>query len=1179
MQQSAAGPEIFTLEPFTEEEKEQIATLNLALYRAHVPAEADVDSKEALRYYIHIKSKIAGRVGRFGIVNNRILRDAPLLIVPYLAVETLVVYIVRDGTTDRVVVRQFPAGTIYTDALIAGTIGLSGEPVDLERELFEFQDDQIAEIHIERIRDIAFLLERVNACTNRNEMIYCLRFLAAKLCSLSFEAFLGAKNVQPEVNNLITQLVRLLNGPFSRRHRLLTRILVRNLSGIILRPKVIDELWNDTIDLAEIHIRGSAIVNELRRSAHHALGKRTLLLAKMYLDYLDTGNAERLARFGFEAPSPADMLARSRKTPRRIVERVVLGLEKLLGISEVVTRIQEWRDAYAESLLRCEFGNSLEDELEALVNKGIRTRNRWVYYHHLRILIRKVEDFSSPSGLAEGFKSRLEALTALMPDQAGFVVEGTERIARDCVRSFSREIQNAYQNDLFRSLQEVLACYEQGAFFETFSQICKLRQTLHSGIQRGGFTEQRYYLYQLDCLLEEIGFLALRHVAAAYDDRGVELNQCLNIIRMCIANLDYDGLFSRELADFAAILTDPTKTYAEVTNLLESIQRDYHKILQRATIAYEKMAHRLGLEAGELRAVVANMTRYMHDLNSMVHFCDLARTHIQNHIVDSSRPIGNLPLEPLEGFAGNGVVHLSHKGDIQELAQRVESLPNPRDQYGGKGSSLIYISYMNIPTCDGFILPTTFARAGLYHRNRPQLEKEIAAHLRVLEEDITRRDGVERRFGDAKCPLLLAVRGSSVFSLPGILSTIVFAGINDSIAEGLAQDDAWHAYDSYRRFLASYGAAAWAIDIEGFHLVEEMKRRYKVPYKYRLPWVAMKEIVEMSKSIIRQQGFGPQLDEILNDPTKQLFSAVQAVFQSWNSERARRYRTIKGICHTWHTAVIVQEMASGNRKNEEVGEGMDETKASLTGVIPRTYMTDWGVRTFAGEIKFSAVGDDLVGALTTSTSFQPMGALGNLMPMLERRLKHIVAKLRRLTGTDQEIEFTVERGVLSVLQSRTAETSMQLETNTFVAPGESATRGIGIRGGGFRGRVAFDEMDRKELASTDLNEREDVDGVLLVLENPAPDDIPMIISADGLLTAKGGSSSHAAVAINGIENKRFHAVMSAVGLRVNLKEHTAVIVDATGVERYPIRKGDIVSIHGTSGEVYIGSLSLHRKAR
>jgi pyruvate,orthophosphate dikinase len=410
--------------------------------------------------------------------------------------------------------------------------------------------------------------------------------------------------------------------------------------------------------------------------------------------------------------------------------------------------------------------------------------------------------------------------------------------------------------------------------------------------------------------------------------------------------------------------------------------------------------------------------------------------------------------------------------------------------------------------------------------------------------------------------------------MPGMLTTVVFAGMNDRIAEALAADGPWRAYDSYRRFLASYGLAVWGVDLENYNLVDDAKRRYGVAYKTDLPWVAMREVAEASKAVFREHGFSDELDAALADPVHQLVNSVTAVFDSWNMERAIRYREIKEISHSWQTAVIVQEMAFGNGRNEPVEPKMDETLVSLTGVIPRTTVNDFGIRELSGEFKFSAAGDDLVGGITSSGSFYSIDEFDTLTPMLGRYLRHVASRLRSFMGTDQEVEFTVESGILSVLQSRTAETYADQALDRFLDPGEPATRGLGVRGGGFRGVVAFDEDDRKAMATTDFVARNDVDGVLMVLENPTPEEIPLIISADGLLTAKGGSTSHAAVAANGIEDKSFCAVMSAAGLQVDLAQREATISDHEGNVVHRIRTGDIVSLHGTSGEVYVGTRSL-----
>jgi pyruvate,orthophosphate dikinase len=396
---------------------------------------------------------------------------------------------------------------------------------------------------------------------------------------------------------------------------------------------------------------------------------------------------------------------------------------------------------------------------------------------------------------------------------------------------------------------------------------------------------------------------------------------------------------------------------------------------------------------------------------------------------------------------------------------------------------------------------------------------------------------------------------------------MVFVGMNDAIAEALAREDDWYAWDAYRRFLVSFSAAVWNFDLEAFDFVEKAKRRYKVSLKTDLSGLAMREVVDASKDAIREAGHANQLEAILSDTDLQLQTAVRAVHASWDRERAKRYRAIKHLSDRWHTAVIVQQMASGNRINkQELKSGIDEMSISLTGVIPNTRMKTSGFREFTGDIKFSACGDDLVGGITAAKSFEPVQRLHSLAPMLERRLNHAGARLRRFLGTDAEIEFTVDRGVLSVLQARSAQMNQQIIPRTFEQPGQPSGRGIGISGSAFRGRVAFNQDDVQKLNELDDNQ---ADGVLLVLENPVPDEIPLILSVSGLLAARGGSTSHAAVCVHGIEDKSYTAVLGVPELRVNTD--SAVLKETDGEIEHIIHSGDILSIHGQTGEVYIGS--------
>jgi len=1153
-----------------DEDEMLLAELDRALFAAVVTA-AGQDMPPILRAYLSVKSRLATSERPFGIVNNRVFRCGDVLVVPYLLHLNLVVHKVRaDGSTE-VVRRRLPPGTIYTDALVLDIAGETGEAVDLEAQLYLLDPKDTPLFPIVRIRDAALLLEQVNATTNRNQAVFWLRCLAARLCHLSVKDLLGAKNLQPEIRELTTQLTQFLNGPLRKRLLVLTRLIVRNLSSLVGKPNVIDRLWNDTIDLAEIHIPGSAVVNELRRTSHHALGKRTLQIAEAYRDYLDSGDASGLANLGFGAPAKADVDARERPLPREILGRVIEDLRRLLGTSQIVTRVEEWKESYAEALLRCEFGNSIDDELETVIEKGIRDKNRWVYFHHLRILTAKVDSFWRPAGLGSDLRERLEAAGSQKPDSTAFDAAGVEASLRQGVEAFVADVAAAHRDTLFAALDAAIVAHREERFFDAFLATRAARALLVSAIEDAAFEEQRYYLFQAEGLLEEMGYLAVRHVATGYQEKGVDLPQCLDIIRLTAMNLRYDGLRSQELGDFASMLADPKRTDEELLNVLGSIERVYHRVRQRVTLSYEKMKDRLGLQPNDLRLILANMQRYLHDLNSMVHFSDIAATHIRSKLAEglSSSAVRS---QPTPSSVVDPILHISHRDEVAQWVQDDSGARSLRERYGGKGSGLFYISYLNVPTRDGFVLPTSYGRSEMGRQAPDRLRSELAQHLEVLERDIAQRDGTPKSFGrDVDHPLLLAVRGGSVLSMPGILSTVVFVGMNDAIAEKLAARGPWGAYDSYRRFLASFADAVWGVDLEQHDLVDKVKQRHGVRYKHELPWEAMKEIAEESKRLLCEAGFEKQLEAMLADPFSQLVAAVNAVFESWNRDTARRFREIKGICHSWNTAVVVQEMAFGNRVNATIEEGMDETLASLTGVITRTYPTDTGVRAFEGEVKFSAAGDDLVSGVTFSDSFRPIRELETLMPMLETRLKHSVAKIRRFMGTDQEVEFTVERGVLSMLQTRRAEARMDQATDRFLEPGEPATRGLGVRGGGFRGLVAFDENDLEELAAADLGQRDDVDGVLLVIENPTPDDIPLIISAGGLLTARGGSTSHAAVAINGIDSRAYSGVVSASNLEVSSERHEASIRDSNGNVLHRIKKGDVVSIHGSTGEVFVGT--------
>jgi pyruvate,orthophosphate dikinase len=1164
-------PPVITLvsdeKPALEEaEREQIASLNRALIMAYGPEGSAEQHGAALREYLRTIGLLNRRYGMFGIVNHRIFRSGDGLIVPYDAHGRLTVYRLQDGSTRVIKQLRLPHGTLVTDRLVAELAGPIGEVIDLEKAIYHLEVDDAPGIQVTRLRDLARLLRRLNSCGSRHEAVYLLRFLVARLCSNSYRGIAGAKNLMPEIIRVRNELIEFMNGPFAGRLRLATRILVRNISGLVSRPKIIDEVWQDTIDLAEVHVQGSVITNEIRRSTHHALGKQTLRLAQAYLQWLQTGEAQ-FPDPEREVPTDADEAARSNAQVVALVSRIVCDLEQLLGSSQIVARVDEWCETYAAELLRCESTNTLDEELESLVRNGIRERNRWVYLHRLRSLASKARDGNWAPDARHELVTVIERLQRQLPDEEGFQAETVEKTICAAVDSFAARLRRDHLDRLLSELDELVDCYQTGGQFEAFKRSRELRHKLSSLVGKGVFPSQRYHLHQLDCVLEELGYFALRHVASDYMENGVALDECLRIIYLCAGNLERDGLYSRELWDLSTMLVHQSRSASELLDILEQIQRNYHRLVHRVSEAYEVMAEHLGYSSAEMRAVQGNFQRTMHDLNNLVHFSDLARSFVSEH-GDDLPGMG-------EGATGEDpwdFVHLSHARDLARRVERNEP-PSLQARYGGKGSGLVYIAYLGIPTRDAFIIPTVLPRLGLHASEPERLDSELMRHVHILEDDIAHDEGGRLRLGKAEAPLLLAIRGGSVFSMPGMLSTVVYAGMTQAVAEALAQDDEWFAWDSCRRFLASYSAAVWNFDLEQLDLVEKAKRNYGVSLKTDLPGTAMREVVEDSKAALREAGYGDELDIVLNDAEYQVKSAMRAVHRSWDSERARRYREIKNLSENWHTAVIVQQMACGNRSNrEELKPGMDELQISLTGVIPFTRMDPSGFRVFTGDVKFSACGDDLVGGLTAAKSFEPVQELRSQAPMLERKLNHISARLRRFLGSDTEIEFTVDRGVLSILQTRSAQMELHYSPMTFADPGEADGRGIGISGGAFRGRAAFDEGDVRRVEAMMKDEPGDVDGILLVLENPIPDEIPLILSVDGLLAARGGSTSHAAVAVHGIDDKPFSAVLGVAELRVS--GSSAAFVDSEGRVLNELAVGDIVSIHGQTGEVFVGPRDL-----
>jgi len=480
---------------------------------------------------------------------------------------------------------------------------------------------------------------------------------------------------------------------------------------------------------------------------------------------------------------------------------------------------------------------------------------------------------------------------------------------------------------------------------------------------------------------------------------------------------------------------------------------------------------------------------------------------------------------------------------------------------GNKGLNLVKLKAFGLPVPPGFIITTEVFRCrdiiDSYLPAEENFKEQIQHHIAVMEK----RTG--RLFGSPKKPLLFSVRSGSSISQPGMMDTYLNVGVNENIAEGLAAvtGNAWFAWDNYRRFLQCYGMA-FGLERDDFDaIISELKRRAGVEYKRDLTGMQMKKVALTYKNMLHDAGMNT-----FDDPLDQLYTAIKSVMASWESSKARTYRRIMGISDDWGTAVTVQAMVYGNI-GEQSGAGVFFTHN------PR--WSEDSLRLW-GDFTIGNQGEDVVSGLVRtlpiSISQQEIEmretdiTLETFFPEIYNALKKWAVDLIEKRGwSPQEMEFTFEGPTVSdlyLLQTRDMAMRERKKVLTFELDGVDEGRllghGIGVSGGAMSGRMIFtlEEIDawRKQEPDTPL---------ILVRGDTVPDDIREIHAADGLLTARGGVSSHAAVVAHRLGKT---GVVGCRQLLCDEKEKLCHFGD------HRLVSGDFISIDGREGAVFKGRL-------
>ncbi|MFS4457821.1 pyruvate, phosphate dikinase [Bdellovibrio sp. HCB2-146] len=498
---------------------------------------------------------------------------------------------------------------------------------------------------------------------------------------------------------------------------------------------------------------------------------------------------------------------------------------------------------------------------------------------------------------------------------------------------------------------------------------------------------------------------------------------------------------------------------------------------------------------------------------------------------------------------------------------------------GGKGANLAEMTSLGIPVPPGFTISTEICTH--FNEAGGKLPDWVRPAVQTAMAKVEQKIG--KKFGDVNNPLLVSVRSGARASMPGMMDTILNLGLNDQTVEGLAKssNNPRFAWDSYRRFIQMYSDVVMGMNSSLLEVtLEDLKEEKHYKLDTEMTVDDLKLLVKKFKELVHQmtgQSFPA-------DPWEQLWGSISAVFRSWNTPRAITYRELHSIPASWGTAVNIQSMVFGNMGDD-----------SATGVA-FTRNPSTGEKAFYGEFLINAQGEDVVAGIRTPQPITKIAAAGTGMPSLEEALpkayEQLVQIYKKLEGhyrDMQDIEFTIERGVLWMLQTRngkrTAAAALKIACDMIdekmiteeeailrldpaaldqllhptldpKAQKTTLAKGLPASPGGVNGQIVFTSEEAVEW-------KEQGKKVILVRIETSPEDIAGMIAAQGILTTRGGMTSHAAVVARGMGKC---CVAGCGDIEVDYRNETMK------VKGYVLKKGDVITLDGSTGEVYMGEV-------
>ncbi len=936
----------------------------------------------------------------------------------------------------------------------------------------------------------------------------------------------------------VTKLLNSNIEPVYKQMKQLARIFPVYFRDIGAEGKLRDV----TTTMDELSRRRDKLIHFLRKQVHTESNNTHIELTKKIIQYWYDGDIGHL----------------NRVVPEDVIELLDNESEWYVHVHEIMKELCAVRDALPEQLLLLDM-EEIEQSIAGIKSGNSRDKRRVLYLFQLYLL------------LLEKYSLESEDIVSMLKGYRFFSNQDIENL-RESLKNNNIGAALSHVYKLMGHLKKIITDPNTSEALENIYY----KRHIAIGIPSmyGQYIEPKFealgLMFRLEKAASKLMVELLQSVNLEYVSAKNFRHIC-DILELFKEGLELDGIYNQGFDSnfemFKYSLTSPSFSLDQYINIFQFMAQNIKQIMNEYFIdVYEKSLKVIIPQVFNLKGPLSDpenkqiyhieSERYYREILSSAFLVQDLDNFIINLISTLRSMVDNYSIEMI-----NNMMTYDPDLTISPLYKETVEMDNPVF-LGAKAYFLKKMISYEFPIPPGFVLTTEVFRHKDTIIEHPYMEQELDQFIlnQIWEiEKITRQ-----QFGNPRNPLLFSVRSGTAISMPGAMRTFLNVGMNDEIAETFSKkpNHEWTSWDCYRRFIQSWGMA-YGIDRDIFDsIILDHKEKHGVEQKIQFTPGQMRDIAYSYKRALEDYGI-----HIEKDPLRQLKQAILSVIDSWSSKRAIYYREHLQIADEWGTAVIVQKMALGNLSDRS-GTGVVFTKSPLDNKT--------GINLY-GDFTLCSQGEDIVSGLvhtlpvTESQRNEFYGdcslSLQSAFPAIYEALTDLSVQLIEKYGfMHQELEFTFESDNpddLYILQTRNQKLEKQKTFSTFVLPPDKmklAGRGIGVGGGALAGIVAFDMEDLKGSIERDPGEKR-----ILIRPDTVPDDIPLIFNCDGLITGKGGATSHAAVTAASLGKV---CIVNCKGLMVNEAEKRCTINGVSFVS------GDRLSIDGNTGDIYVGKYDI-----